>query len=708
MLVLGVAATPATQTTATAAEGEQPNIVLISTDDMNVQHLRHMPFTRRLIGGQGVTFEDAVAPNPLCCPARATMLTGQHSHNNKVATNSWPNGGQKALEPLNDRLLPVWLQAAGYDTTFVGKYLNGYGRDDGIPPGWKTWYASVVGGGLYDYYGATYNQNGDIVDRSGEYQADITQQVTEEAIAAGAETDKPFFVWQSNLAPHGACWPNPDGSCSWAGPMWDRAENGQFTDLLLPTLTSPAFNERVVSEKPVGIRALPSMSGPRTRRLVTFHRAQVRSLQAVDRNVRDIVGQLEETGELANTLIIFTSDNGFLLGEHRASGKVLPYEPSLKVPLLMRGPGLPAGARTAETAALVDIAPTIAAAAEATPTLTVDGRSLLPVAKGERRGYGALAIEAGLRGGDRGDWFYQGVRTGRYTYVAYPQTGERELYDRRVDPHQLNNVAYRPTYRQTRSALAEKLAELRRCVGDECLSVAASAPGPVSDGTPVHPDELGSTGRARQVVTLTASSWSTSRGTAVAWQRQGRTWRVVRGPFSVRLGRHGLTMPDRVRHLRGKTPVGTFRPATVMGLSRDPGTQQRYRRLDRDDHWPFDPRDPSTYNVFQPDRGAKATWNPALDERWSAHRSRYSYAMVMRYNLPSRVVRSARYGQQTATKPADVRKGSFVVHVGDPMGKQGWVSMPRARMRWLLTWMRPSTLDTKFVVGTPGYLRKNL
>lgn len=689
---------------------KRPNIILITTDDQSVDDLRFMPFTRRLIGGQGATFTDAVAPYPLCCPARAMILTGMLSHNNGVLSNEEPSGGHAALEPLAHRTLPVWLQAAGYETTFVGKYLNGYGNSKDssydVPPGWSNWNGAV--GSVYDYYGNTINQNGQLVDMQGTYQADITQAVTAQAIEEGAARRKPFFIWQSNLAPHGACWPREGAPCYWSKPMWHDADDNTFTDLRLPTLRRPNFNERVVADKPSHMQATSSWTGARIARMTRYHVARVRSLQAVDRNVRDTVQLLQSVGELDNTLIMFTSDNGYMLGEHRFTGKVLAYEPSLKVPFLMRGPGIPAGVKVDETAAVVDIAPTIADAAGATPLLVQDGRSLLPVANGEP-GYDALAIEAGsVRGVPHGEWFYRGVRTGRYTYLHYPQSGEFELYDRQVDPHQLNNVAYRPTHRATRKALAEMLAKLRDCVGAACQSVGGPVPAPTREVAPVHPDELGRIGTARQVVTVTAGSWSSRQALGVAWQKRGRAWHVVRGPFPVQLGSRGLIGPGVARHLRGKTPAGVFGVAGAMGVLADPGTELAYRRLDRNDYWPFDPASPGTYNVFQPYRSAKASWAEALDLRWWDQRSRYRYAALMDYNLPRRVVRSAKFDQRVARLPADVRKGSFVLHVGDTVGKHGWISASQSQVRWLLRWMRPASQDTKFVVGTPTYLRSRL
>ena len=193
-----------------------------------------------------------------------------------------------------------------------------------------------------------------------------------------------------------------------------------------------------------------------------------------------MVRALADSGRLDNALVIFTSDNGYLLGEHRIGGKNVPYEPALQVPFLMRGPDLAAGTVSTQVAATVDIAPTIAAAARATPTLTTDGRNLLPVARGDASSWHTLLIQAGREPKvvTSGDWFFRGVRTTRYTYVTYPGTRERELYDRLIDPHQLVNVATRPQYREVRAELARRLKILGPCKGAPCRQRFAPLPRP--------------------------------------------------------------------------------------------------------------------------------------------------------------------------------------------------------------------------------------
>lgn len=705
-------AVPATSTAATQTSvsapvgGRQPNLVLITTDDQSVTDLRYMPRARRLLGDAGATFTDVISTFPLCCPARATLLTGQHAHNTGVLSNTFPGGGYDALRPLQDRTLPVWLEAAGYRNTFAGKYLNGYGGDaTEVPPGWHNWHAAARG--VYDYFGNVVNENGVLVDHTGSYQADLTQDVTEDAIRDGARSGQPFFVYQSNLAPHGACTRRPSGGCGWSPPQPAEQDRDLFGDLALPQRRDSSYDERAVADKPDFIASSRPMRARDHDRMLRYHRARARSLQAVDRNVADTVALLEEVGELDNTLIVLTSDNGFLLGEHRAFGKVLAYEPSARVPLLVRGPGVPAGVRVTGTVTLADVAPTLAEAAGATPLLEQDGRSLLPVANGAP-GYRAVVLEAGsVKGVPVGEYFYQGVRTSRYTYLEYPQTGEAELYDRRLDPDQRDNAAYRPTHRETREALAGLLDRLRSCAGVACTTVGGPVPRPDPPQGPVHPDELTSIGDSTQVVTITGASWASRRGRLVAWQKRGRSWRAV-ASTGVRLGARGMAPPGAVRHQRGTTPAGTFRPARALGLRPDPGSRLTYRRLGAGDRWPFDPRSRSTYNVLQPRRSDRATWAAVREEVFAERPSDFRHLVVLRQNLPRWIRWDRATRQRVAADPADVRRGSFLLHTGERVRRHGWVSIPGARARWLLRWMSPATDDTRFVTGPVGWVRGNL
>jgi len=713
---------------ATAAEGthvqgpprQAPNVLLVSTDDQAAADMRFMPFTRRYFARNGVTFTDAISPYPLCCPARATILTGQLSHNHRVLTNMPPYGGYKAFvaNGNEDTTLPTWLQGAGYQTMFVGKYLNGYGEGEFReywPKGWDHW-NGLAGPGIYSYTNFGLLRDGVLTPYPTGYNSTVFGRITQDFIQQSAADRKPFFVWQSDLAPHGGCQRKVGRrGCHWGTPRPARRDRDAFPDLRLNSSGDASFNERVVVDKPRHVRDTAEWDAAKLDRMTHYNQQRARSLLAVDRSFKATIGELERLGELDNTLVIFTSDNGYLIGQHRWQGKTLPYQPSLQVPLMISGPGIPAGVRSDETVALVDIASTIAQAAGVTPAVVQDGRALQPVMDGTAKGYAAVSIEAGpQQPEDWPTWFYRGVRTKRYTYIVYPGLDELELYDRRKDPDETDNVAYRPAYQHTRAALAAKLAQLRDCAGALCHQVSADdVPDPrpepyLDDGATVHPDELGSIGAARQVVTITAPNWRTGRGQLTAWVRHRRTWTVARGPFPVQLGSNGLVPEEERRQGSGETPAGTFTPENAFGLRPPVRTELPYRRVDDNDYWVFDPRVPEAYNVNQPRRSPTATWRERFSVRWGADARRFSYGLLLDYNLPTGVVRSRQLGELRSDSPADVRKGSFVLHAGSRLGQQGWVSMNTRKLTWLLRWTRPGPTGARFVVGTPDYLRGRL
>lgn len=685
-----------------------PNIVLITTDDQSVSDLKHMPFTRKLIGGAGTTFTDAISPYPLCCPARATLLTGQHAHNHGVLSNRGPKGGWPALRDKQRDLLPVWMKRAGYRTTFTGKFLNVYGQDHPreVPAGWDNWHGMVKG--VYRYSGASVNENGRVVNRHGKYQSDITQRVTENAIRHGARTGKPFFIWQSNLAPHVACKRRVKGRCDWSPPVPMKQDKGDFSRLKFHAERHPSFNERVVVEKPQRIRRIARLGHKGVAAARTMNRKRVESLQAVDRNVRDTVRLLRRKGELANTLIVFASDNGYAIGQNRWQGKTVGYEPVLRVPLLIRGPRVPKGRRVGQTVSLVDVASTFARAAHAEPTLELDGISLVDVARGKQHGYRAIGIEAGpsLPGVPNNQYLYRGVRTKRYTFMRHPVTGELELYDRRRDPYQLVNVAYRPTHARTRAVLERKLAKLSTCEGAACHAVNGRVPAPRRPQGPVHPDELAASAGTRQLVTFTAARPRARRGTAVAWERHGRQWRVVRGPMPVRIGGKGLA--ESRKAAKKAAPAGAHQLAFSFGSDKNPGATVDYRRLRGKERWPADPRSHETYNVLQSQRPVTATWRPRYEKVFSRYPGRFKTAMVLDYNRPRRDYWSPLLRQRMAGVPANVKRGSLLLHTGRPFRDKPWISMRARDLSAVLGWVRPKKQGTTFVVGTPKFLRRKL
>ena len=381
---------------ATAQSSGKPNVVLLLTDDQTLEEMSGLPQTSSLIGGRGTTFSRAYVSYPLCCPSRAAILTGQYMHDNGVHGNSPPTGGWQRYDErgLEQRDLPNWLRGAGYHNVQVGKYLNGY--NGSLPPAWDEWYGklseydpSVHGARLYFNYRVREDppEDGGVPCPSGDppspgepftchygqdtadYQTDVLREMAVEAIHRLGDSSSgqtPFFLNVDFNAPHSPYVPAPRHQGSFAG---------------LPITPPPGANEKNVSDKPFFLRRLPKLGNGKLIGIDNRRRSRLEMLRSLDDAVAAIVGALAAEGQLQNTYLIFTSDNGYFSGEHRIrQGKYLPHEPSSHVPLLIRGPGIPAGGTSGELVSNVDLASTIAQIAGATPQLAQDGRSLLPYA----------------------------------------------------------------------------------------------------------------------------------------------------------------------------------------------------------------------------------------------------------------------------------------------------------------------------------------
>jgi arylsulfatase A-like enzyme len=445
---------------ATAAAAS-PNVVVVETDDQTVADLAVMPETRSLIGAAGVTFTRSFVSMSECCPSRATFLTGQYAHNHGVLGNERPYGGFTRLRGAET--LPVWLQRAGYATGLVGKYLNGYGSTDRylVPPGW-TDFEGLIGRSTYRFFDFTMNVNGALETTFDEYQTDA---ITERAVDfVQRNAGRPFFLWTTYVAPHSGGPTELDDPVPYKSTVPAPRHFGAFTGEPLPR--PPSFNEADVSDKPPLIRHRPSLRPREIAAITETRRQRLASLLAVDEGVERIVETLQATGTLADTVLVFTSDNGWMAGEHRiASGKRVAYEPSIRVPLLIRGPGFPAGSRRSDLVWNGDLAPTILALTGGHPAFPLDGRSLLAPPDRDPR---AILLEGPAAPRTLGLPQFTGLRTRRYKYVEH-LFGARELYDLRRDPYELTNLARLPRMAGVKSRLAHRLAQLRGCAGPSCL-----------------------------------------------------------------------------------------------------------------------------------------------------------------------------------------------------------------------------------------------
>ena len=426
-----------------AAPAERPNIVVIMTDDQTLESMRVMSGVRRSLAAEGTTFERAFVSNALCCPSRATLFSGQYSHNHGVIGNVPPDGGYGRLDKRN--WLPVWLQKAGYRTVHIGKFLNQYGirNPTEVPLGWSEWYASVDPS-TYFFYGYTLNENGLLyqygLDRNPiYYSTDYYAERALSIIRRMGDTRTPFFLSLAFLAPHSGGPADPDDPPGLVTPSPAPRHINRFAGERLPP--DPAYNEGDLSDKPSFIQALPPINATRAAAIDENYQQRLESLLAVDEAVVRLVDTLRSERELDNTLILFTSDNGFFHGEHRVQlGKVLVYEPSIRVPLIMRGPGVPEGARRRQLVTNADLAPTILEAAGAKPGKPQDGRSLFPLL--EDRG-----ARMGPRSADRGRTRRQPARLRRDPHLPLRLRPARERRARALRPRARPVPAHQPAQR---------------------------------------------------------------------------------------------------------------------------------------------------------------------------------------------------------------------------------------------------------------------
>ena len=424
----------------------RPNIVLIVTDDQRADTMSVMPRVRSLLGGHGVTFPNAFVTTSLCCPSRASIFTGLASRHTGVYTDRAPDGGATVFHDRST--VATWLHRAGYATGLVGKYLNDYSAlgPKYIPPGWDVW-DSILTEPQSRYYDFALSENGRVV-RYGDirdYRKRVQRGPQAEALySTNVQTDlalkfirgakRPFFLYLAPNAPHLPAIPAPQ-------------DVGSMSNL--PKYAPPSFNERYVADKPWQ-GEIPLLGKSRQHRQQKDRRRILATLVDVDRSVERVVEALQRRRVLDNTVIIYTSDNGLLLGEHRIDAKkVWPYEESIRVPLVIRLPWQsPPGRVLTDMALNIDLAPTVAQLAGVRPGLEEDGRSLVPLLRpGPSPPPWRKSFVVEYLGGLTQMPYppdFEAVRTERYLWVEY-RNGWRELYDLKKDPYELRNEAGKPS-----------------------------------------------------------------------------------------------------------------------------------------------------------------------------------------------------------------------------------------------------------------------
>ena len=435
----------------------RPNIVFVITDDQPPQTVAYMPTVKNVLLAEGVNFENAFLTTPLCCPSRASILTGEYAHNHEVYTNRYPMGGAEKFDDLST--IAVWMQEAGYRTGYLGKYLNGYNDllpIGVVPPGWSDWavfHAKDVSedkGNLLYFFNFSMSENGTIVEypkTKYNFGADI---VTNKAVNfINDARDEPFFLIVSYYNPH--------SPYQWAPRHNETFRQGWNWEQYRP----PNFNEPNIRDKPDYIGELGTFSPEEVD--ITYKQI-LRSLLSVDDGVASILNVLEQTGLEENTIVIFITDNGLTAGDHRFGfSKNCPYEACIRTPFIFYAPGMYPPRTDPSLVANIDLAPTFADLAGAQIPASVDGVSLVPLLEGKNTNWRDAILlehwptEEGV--GSIIPEFYS-VRTYTWKYTEY-ETGECELYDLVNDPYELQNLANKWKYRDIQAELEVRLGELK-------------------------------------------------------------------------------------------------------------------------------------------------------------------------------------------------------------------------------------------------------
>lgn len=472
-----------------------PNIVVITLDDMRWDELAYAPNALRVIADRGITFENSFAPYPLCCPSRASFLTGRYAHNHGVLSHVSPFGFGSFRD---NRTLATQLQRAGYHTALVGKYLNGYGPQPSlvtgrpsatyVPRGWTDWMAGLdngggLGGGTYDYFNYTENVNGVVTRNTGRYSSTVIADHAIDLVGKYAQKKRPFFLWITPVAPHHGLPVEADdppletgGTGSHDTPARPDWVKGRFDKAISHAPGVPASGvdpEAKINDKPFWIRKSPRLSAADKAGTLAVARQRAESIFAWDREFGRIVKKLRRSGEFDRTVLVFTSDNGYLLGEHRfMSGKIVPHEPSLRVPLLVAGPGVEHGRRHAP-ATTFDVTATVLDLAGAEPQAQGDGVSLRPLLTGPDQAWDRAILTEGYFPGlprklsDFPALTEVGVRTARYKYVRWASNQE-EFYDLLADPNELQSRHKDPAYAELLGRFRQLWQDYSDCRADAC------------------------------------------------------------------------------------------------------------------------------------------------------------------------------------------------------------------------------------------------
>jgi arylsulfatase A-like enzyme len=444
-----------------------PNIVFLLTDDLSWNLVQYLPQVQKM-QSQGMTFNDYVVTDSLCCPSRSSIFTGRFPHDTGVFTNGGDDGGFDFFHGHGEEAntFATALQAKGYHTAMMGKYLNGYqpadplgGTQPYVPPGWNEW--DVAGNG-YPEFDYDLNENHTVVhygSRPADYLTDVLSRKAKGFIASSAQARTPFLLEVATFAPHAPSTPAP-------------RDANDFPGLTAPR--GPAFNT-LPTDAPPWLASRTPLTAAEKQHIDVAYRKRAQSVQAVDDLIANVRSALTAAGVADNTYLVFSSDNGYHMGEYRLNpGKMTAFDTDIRVPLVVAGPGIPAGATSEAAVSNIDLAPTFAHLGGAPVPDLVDGHSLLPLLRGEpgtdwrtaslieHHGPDTLAGDPDLPAAGSGNPpSYEAVRTNTFTYVEYTD-GSREYYDLAADPNELHNIVGKLTPARL-SQLHAALTQLVNC-----------------------------------------------------------------------------------------------------------------------------------------------------------------------------------------------------------------------------------------------------
>ncbi|KAJ8111105.1 hypothetical protein ONZ43_g5703 [Nemania bipapillata] len=497
---------PVNQRPLTGSGGSRPNIVFILTDDqdLHMQSLDYMPFVKKHLTDHGTSFRRHFCTTALCCPSRVSLWTGKAAHNTNVTDVTPPYGGYPKFvsQGLNEKYLPVWLQDAGYNTYYTGKLFNAHSVDTYNTPFAAGWTGSdfLLDPFTYWYMNSTFQRNRDPpVSYEGQYSVDVLAEKAIGFLDEAYEAGKPFFIGLAPVAPHSDI----------QSPAFKHGNHSNITEVqfrppvsaerhahLFPDAKVPRtanFNP----DKPSGggwIRNLRKQSPEVIEFNDYFYAQRLRALQSVDELVDRVVRRLEDFGILDNTYVIYSTDNGYHIGQHRLHpSKQCSFEEDINIPLIIRGPGVPEKFTTDIVTAHTDLAPTLLKIAGAPLRDDFDGLAIpltqdgLAQAKDDRHEH--VTVEHWGFGANEGlilDWYprarlnhtYKAMRVIGKSYNLHYQVwchNEHELYDLNTDPGQMVNLLH-PDEPSTRTLLGLPLQKVTRRL-DSLLFVLKSCRG---------------------------------------------------------------------------------------------------------------------------------------------------------------------------------------------------------------------------------------